>query len=120
MISLDQLAAALNPRRGVKRRNVERVAKNWARAYDSPEFVEWIRVQPSIASGKGPCVAAHSRTGGTRRKADACWNVPLTQAEHDELHDHGIKTFEAKFGISLAFHAPRIWQQWLAFKGASA
>jgi hypothetical protein len=118
--SLMDLIRLVTPRRSVKPRNKERHAKNWTRAYDSPEFVAWIREQPSIVSGKGPCVAAHSRTGGTRRKADACWNVPLTQEEHDELHDHGIKTFEAKYGVSLAFHAPLTWQRWLAFSGAAS
>lgn len=100
-----------------KARNVKRRSAEWTRAYHSPEFVAWIREQPSVASGKGPCVAAHSVTGGMGRKADAMTIVPLTDAEHREIHQHGIKTFEATHGVSLSFHAPRIWARFLREHG---
>ena len=64
------------------------------------------------ASGAGPCVNAHVKTGGTGRKADARWIVPLTAAEHDELHRIGQRSFEAKHGIDLAFQAAIIDARW--------
>jgi hypothetical protein len=100
--------------KSVRKVNKKRRSAEWTRAYDSPDFVAWIREQPSVVSGKGPCVAAHTENGGMSRKADARSIVPLTDAEHKELHRIGIKSFEAKYGASLAFHAARIWQRWLA------
>ncbi len=96
-----------------KARNAKRRAAEWLRAYGSEERVAWIQSQPSVVSGKGPCVAAHVKTGGMGRKADARWIVPLTDAEHKELHQIGTKSFEAKYGASLEFHAERINQRFL-------
>lgn len=72
------------------------------RIYGTPARVGWVQSQPSVVSGKGPCENVHVKTGGTGRKADACWIVPLTHAEHRELHRRGQLTFEAKYGIDLA------------------
>ena len=44
--------------------------------------MEWIRSLPSVASGRGPCEAAHTATGGTSRKAGWETIVPLTMVEH--------------------------------------
>ena len=78
------------------------------RVYGSVDRTEWIARHPSVVSRGGPCVNAHVRTGGVGRKADACWIVPLTWDEHNELHQHGVKTFEAKYSVNLAALAEQI------------
>jgi hypothetical protein len=84
------------------------------RIYGTPERIAWVQRQPSVVSGESPCVNAHTRGDGVSRKADACWIVPLTATEHDELHRVGLKSFEAAYNIDLA-HAASItdarWEQ---------
>lgn len=103
-------------RKPVKRRNVKRHAKNLLRANGPVERRQWIKGLPSIVSGKGPCEAAHVRNGGTSRKADAKWTVPLTHHEHiHELHQWGQKSFEEFYGVDLiscAIETERRWQDY--------
>ena len=84
---------------------------DWLRVYGSQQRVEFIQRLPSVVSGKSPCVNAHVRTGGTGRKADAHWIVPLTKAEHDELH-RGQLTFERKYKVNLLDLAVATEQRW--------
>ena len=89
--------------------------KSFKRSFGSEERVYWISRHPSIVSGKIPCENAHVRTGGVGRKADSKWIVPLTFEEHQELHQKGQRTFEAKYGVNLIECAERIekeWQSW--------
>lgn len=79
----------------------KRSAADYARIYGSVDRVQWIAAQPSVASGRGPCVGHHVQGGGGSRKADACWIVPITASEHAELHQHGKRWFEAKYGVNL-------------------
>jgi hypothetical protein len=97
-------------------RNRKRHAANTARAFGAPDRCEWMKSQPSIISGQTPCVSAHVRSGGTGRRADAKHTVPVTWAEHEEMHA-GQKTFERKYGIDLLAEAAKTearWQQHLA------
>lgn len=91
--------------------------EEWRRIYGSPERAEWIEWQSSVASGQTPCENAHIKTGGTGRKADYIWIVPLTWEEHRiELHTLGRETFEAKYKIDLdakAIETERRWQDYL-------
>jgi hypothetical protein len=110
--------APAEPKRPVRSRppaqNVKRRSKEWLRAYGSIERVLWVKAQPSCVSGLGPCVNAHVRTGGTSRKADACWIVPLTDEEHQRLHSVGREQFEREHGVNLdalAIETQRIWEQ---------
>jgi hypothetical protein len=89
----------------IKASNPARRKSEWQRCYGSKERVAWVKSRPSVASGKGPCVNAHTRSDGAGRKADACWIVPLTDAEHRELHRIGVASFEARYGINLEFMA---------------
>lgn len=88
----------------------------WVRAFHSQERVEWVQARPSAASGKGPCENAHVKSGGTSRRADYIWIVPLTFDEHrKQLHQHGHKTFEARYGIVLLDEAARTQAEWLEY-----
>jgi hypothetical protein len=103
----------------VTRRNATRHMREWLRAFGSPERCEWIKGLPSVASGETPCENAHVRTGGTSRKADACWIVPLTDYEHRvELHHLGKPAFNAKYGIDLDTEAARIDAMWQELNAA--
>jgi hypothetical protein len=97
--------------------NRKRKAKEWERAYGSEERVRWIQYLPSVVSGQTPCENAHVKTGGTGRKADACWIVPLTTAEHRELHDCGPETFQARHEIDLIEQARLTEQAWRERQG---
>lgn len=93
-------------------RNPAHRRASFERAYGGPERLAWIQRQPCVISGAHPCVAAHVKSGGMGRKADARWTVPLLSRLHDELHRHGQKTFEAKYGVDLMFWAQIIDARW--------
>lgn len=79
------------------------------RAFGGEDHDEWIKWQPSVVSGKTPCVAAHVRGGGVAYRADACWTVPMTYAEHQEMHNVGQKTYAARHGLDLDALAVAHW-----------
>jgi hypothetical protein len=101
----------LRQKKRPRRRNPQRAAKNLARAYGPEERRAWVKSLPSVVSGEGPCVNVHVKAGGTSYKADAEWIVPLTAAEHDELHK-GQQSFETKYRIDLRAAALNIEARW--------
>lgn len=110
-----KLAAWIDPVEHELRTARERQEKRdeeFARTYHSVERVEWMQQLPSIISGERPCVNAHVRGGGMARKGDYIWIVPLTDAEHRELHRVGKQTFERKHGIDLDIAAGTIEHAW--------
>ena len=93
-------------------RNPKRKARNWERAYGSPARVEWVKSQPCLVCRDTPSENAHTRSGGTGRKADADTIVPLCSRCHGELHRVGTGPFQDCYGINLAERARAIAQQW--------
>lgn len=86
--------------------NRKRKASRWETAYGSRARVKRIQRTPSVVSGKVPCENVHvvSRAaGGTWRDV-----VPMITAEHRELHNVGIETFQQRHGIDLRAEAERI------------
>jgi hypothetical protein len=76
----------------IKPVNAKRKAKNWARAYRSPAFVQWISRLPCWAcgyAGPSPRQAAHTETGGMGRKADANTVIALCGVCHAKQHQSG-------------------------------
>jgi hypothetical protein len=73
-------------------RNAKRHGREWTRAYHSSARVAFVQSLPCLICGIVPSVCAHvGRKGaGASRKADYDQTVPLCQAHHDELHDHGV------------------------------
>src|SRR5690242_8623293 len=95
-------------RKRLKReRDKARRDADFLRAYGGEERVEWVKLQPSVVSGKVPCVNAHVRVGGMGMKGDYCWIVPLTDEEHRELGECGRASFEAKYAVDLDTAAGR-------------
>lgn len=90
-------------------------AEEFERAYGGADRKEWVNGLPSVATGHYGCINAHVASGGTSRKADARFIVPLTWAEHQDLHQHGQRTFEAKHGIVLLDEAAKVEAAWQAY-----
>lgn len=69
-------------------------------------YLAWVRSQPSVVSGAMGCVAHHVCGGrySTQKTSDFL-AIPLTDAEHKVLHDHGWREWEAEHGQQLAFSA---------------
>ena len=121
-VPLPRSSKSVQRTKPLPKKNARRSKANHERAYG--EHARWIRTLPCVACGhRGSTEAAHTTTGGMGRKADANTLVPLCgpyvewadprpvthEGCHRELHARGIKTFEAKYGLSLAFHAARLW-----------
>lgn len=88
----------------------------WLRIFGGEERIQWMHWQPSVVSGRVPCVNAHTANGGKSRKAGYQTIVPLTYVEHQELHQHGVDTFGLKYGVDLVAEAVKIndrWEQYL-------
>jgi len=96
----------------LKKTNPKRRAASFDRAYGSTERVEWVQRQPCVNCGKTPSENAHVRTGGTSRKADACWIAPLCAVCHADLHQFGIKTFQTVMGLDLDHEAAITDARW--------
>lgn len=100
-----------NARRLARKR--ERRAANFLRAYGGEERLAWIKAwvcmlwRSAVSDCAGPIEAAHAQTGGMGRKADASALLALCQKHHQELHQQGARTFEWRYGLSLAECARR-------------
>ena len=105
--------------------NKPRQNKEFLRAYHSDAFVRFTRESKSVVSGHTPCVCAHvtpnsDGPSGMGRKPDAKWVVPLTDAEHKELHQHGRRSFEDKYGRDIELDAMTHWSRWREHESALA
>ena len=87
------------------------------RIYGPKAFRDWLHEQRCVVTGRYGVVQAHVKNGGMARKADYEWSVPMLDALHRELHQHGIDTFQAKYNIDLELAAIATQQQWLAHQG---
>lgn len=71
-------------------RNTKRHDREWVRAYHSVERVEFVKALPCVVTGEpGPCVNAHTLTGGTSRKGDYTTIIPVLASVHDAVHHRG-------------------------------
>ena len=62
-------------------------------------YLAWIRKQPCVITGKTPCHAHHTDTGGVGMKGSDYSAVPLYHTEHRRCHDVGNKTFWASYDL---------------------
>jgi len=58
-----------------------------------PAYLRWIRKQPCVITGKTPCEAHHTETGGIAMKGSDYSAVPLYYTEHRRHDIVGKKTF---------------------------
>lgn len=94
------------------RKNVDRAAKTFARAYGSVERVEWTQRQPCVRCGNSPCEVAHTHTGGMGRKADQNRTIPLCPPCHRQLHQMGAISFEAMTHLDLLAESDKTQHAW--------
>lgn len=77
------------------RTRTQRAPKRTLREGNDKHYLELIRALPSCVSGGKPCDPHHltggpaSKERGVGQKATDQWCVPLTRAEHDDLHTLG-------------------------------
>ena len=58
-----------------------------------PKYLAWIRKQPCVITGKTPCEAHHTETGGVGMKGSDYSALPLHHAEHRRCHQVGVVRF---------------------------
>ena len=79
------------------------------------DYQRWLRTQPSVVSGQ-PADDLHHVSGrgfgGMATKPCDLLRIPLTRAEHRELHSMGWKTFEISTGIDQCFEVCRLIQKY--------
>lgn len=107
--------------------NRKRKASNFARAYGGEARVAFVKSLPCIAHHHdmarqlqctGPIDCAHIKGGGTGRKSDARFVVPLCRIAHRVLHQLGRTAFEdTYFDVNLDKAAAATESAWRAFQG---
>lgn len=100
------------PKRSGKIKAKPRTASEFKRVYGSLARVRWMNEQSCVACEGGPCEGHHIVNGGMSKKAHHSLIVPLCDRCHDELHDRGKLTFEAKYRVSLATLAEQTAKAW--------
>jgi hypothetical protein len=109
-------------RKAIKASNAARKAASFIRCYGSAERCEWIRQQPSVWDGAGPCVNAHvGKAGkGARRKANADQIVPLTDEQH-RAFDQWLPPFDDEAARQRVVDCcADVERSWRAHVGAAA
>lgn len=111
------LASGAGPKRKkmINAVNKKRKKKEFARTYDSVEYVKHLHQFPCEVCGVyGWTVAAHTETGGTGYKADADTLVPLCGSRpdvkgcHEQLDDYEIEEHR----LRLQRRAKHFYRQW--------
>lgn len=70
------------------------------------DYLKFVRTLPcAVKDCRCRNIEAHHRIGHNRRedyanKASDGEAIPLCKKHHDELHDHGWRTFEAKYNLN--------------------
>lgn len=101
--------------RSPMKRGKKRSTSEAERIYGPAPFRDWLHKQPCVVLGVPLyIVQAHVKNGGMGRKAGYEWSVPMNDALHHELHQHGIATFEAKYDIDLELAAIATQERWRA------
>lgn len=99
-------------------RNPARRAKEWARAYHSPERVQFVNSLRCVVgrSCGGAMENAHIKGGGMARKGAYELTVPMCHHHHiDVLHAVGSATFARAYDLDLPALAAATERAWLAF-----
>lgn len=95
------------------------------RVYGTKKRQDWYRAQMCLTCLRRPVELAHTKNGGTGRKADADTIIPLCMTCHHALHSMGVQTFERAYGGNLFGWTLARWAEsydaaWRAFSGGAA
>jgi hypothetical protein len=107
----------LPPRKSrIPRVNRQRKSKNWTRAYGSVERVQFVAALPCAVLMCLEAVSenAHIIPGGTGRRADAKYIIPLCTFHHRQIHTIGRASFERAYRINIFEAAERTDAAWRA------
>jgi hypothetical protein len=99
-------------KRGGKIAPKPRSAKERTRIYGTPAHQDWLRAHGCVGCCTRPVELHHVRNGGTGRKADAEWQVPMCAPCHRLYHQHGAATYEAAFAQTLGGRTLRQCALW--------
>ena len=58
-----------------------------------PKYLAWVRKQPCVITGRTPCEAHHTETGGMGMKGSDYSALPLYHTEHAICHQIGTGRF---------------------------
>ncbi len=77
---------------------------------EDKEYLEYIREQPCLISGKGadPHHLTTRGAGGSDYTA-----IPLARRYHTEIEQIGVEKFEAKYNINTWKEAHRLLEKWM-------
>lgn len=95
---------------GLPRRNPERAARRFERAFGGEARLAWMHAHPCCVCGARPVHVHHVVTRGAGGTASD--TVPLCVAHHDEVHRAGVRTFEARYGCNLRGLAREYEREW--------
>jgi hypothetical protein len=73
----------------------------------SQKYLDWVKTQPSVISGRPADDAHHIKGhgyGGTTKPSDY-FTFPLTRDEHTHFHNIGWQSWEAKYGSQWKYIA---------------
>jgi hypothetical protein len=78
----------------------------------SSKYLAWVRTLPCALCHTDQGIQAHHQMGtklrGTGTKVSDHRTIPLCSLCHSELHDHGYKTWEKKYGVTQDFLILRV------------
>lgn len=83
------IARGAPPKRSGPIKAKPRPASETRRIYGSKARVAWVKSLPCAGCNRGPCINAHTESGGTGRKADHTTIIPLCERCHRIQHDMG-------------------------------
>jgi hypothetical protein len=113
------LPAPSHPMKRSRTKRKPRSADETLRIYGPPERREWMTMQPSVYSGRTPCVNAHTKNDGKSRKGHYTTIIPLTPDEHDAF-DRWLAPFDKRsVRERMIAYAPIIERRWLAHQRAA-
>lgn len=109
--------------RGGRIKPKKRTASEFNRIYGSKARVAWVKMQRCAVAGplrlcRGDVENAHTETGGIGRKADYDTIIPLCRGHHQTLHDHGARSFEHLYRLSLSDCAEGVEGEWKTLQEA--
>lgn len=99
----------LRRKSGLNRRNESRRKRLFKKQFGSEERLEWLKSHRCICGSESQH-AHHVVSRGAGGKADDM--VPLCAVCHNEIHQHGQRTYELKNGVDLPYLARLYAERW--------
>lgn len=106
--------ASLRPKTPMRKVNTARKAKEWQRAYGSPERCDFVNWYGCVVCGYTPCENAHLENDGMGRKANYDLIVPLCPTHHREQEGR-TQAFQRDHDIDLYALAAQVEREWQSY-----